>query len=676
MFSYGYSENILLDKRGLVYLLGVNEDSGGDSNGSGKSSIFNSICELLFLENPTGVKGDALINTMWDKGMAGRLIFTNKKGETYRVTYCRKWKENYYEIDNDTCTAYLGTNLFLDKKDGENWIDFRGAGMPDTSKKLLEVVGISYDRFLSIAYMSPRTGDKFLRGTNKDRIDLLSEITDIKVWDSILASCRAKKKELTSKVLGINDALSYERGALNILENQLVCSKDYDYTGVLAEVDKKLEETKTNWRVANYKLRQLQFQLEQCKSNRDNLYNKEKIDKISEEISELNKEITKRQNSLLAVNVVEDNKELKAELDRVLKSIGEVKGEINSLSGGNNSILLKSTNCPLCGSVISKGVKNGLDSKLRDLKKEYSRLENDYDSIQKDIIFFKESIIKKQEKEKNEIITKIEILRDSLAKKTEVLDVERKSYLNYDNEIWGLSSQINEVNRQLSNYVSEGSGLKAKKENIELSLKNIENLKSQISDKYAIINSYASQAALFADEVSNYDWLIENIPFIKLHKLSMFMNEISEFVNNYFVSIGDPIRVNITSFDAKVKKRNAADIKDLWKSEIKIEIEEGRKKIPLMLYSDGELSKISIAIVIALHEIARSVGQGCNILILDEIFSYLDSANSQKLANSVPKLFSIGTVIFTDNSGYVNNLISFDEVWTVRKKDGVTSLKI
>ncbi|MCU0680573.1 MAG: hypothetical protein MUF50_04705, partial [Planctomycetes bacterium] len=165
-------------------------------------------------------------------------------------------------------------------------------------------------------------------------------------------------------------------------------------------------------------------------------------------------------------------------------------------------------------------------------------------------------------------------------------------------------------------------------------------------------------------------------PFIKLHKLSMFMNEISEFVNNYFVSIGDPIRVNITSFDAKVKKRNAADIKDLWKSEIKIEIEEGRKKIPLMLYSDGELSKISIAIVIALHEIARSVGQGCNILILDEIFSYLDSANSQKLANSVPKLFSIGTVIFTDNSGYVNNLISFDEVWTVRKKDGVTSLKI
>jgi hypothetical protein len=54
MFSYGLSNTINLLNRGLVHLVGVNDDKGGDSNGAGKSSLFNAICELLFQENPTG----------------------------------------------------------------------------------------------------------------------------------------------------------------------------------------------------------------------------------------------------------------------------------------------------------------------------------------------------------------------------------------------------------------------------------------------------------------------------------------------------------------------------------------------------------------------------------------------------------------------------------------------
>ena len=52
MFSFGGCQDINLVGKGLVNLLGVNKDQHADSNGSGKSSLFNSVCEILYQENP------------------------------------------------------------------------------------------------------------------------------------------------------------------------------------------------------------------------------------------------------------------------------------------------------------------------------------------------------------------------------------------------------------------------------------------------------------------------------------------------------------------------------------------------------------------------------------------------------------------------------------------------
>jgi hypothetical protein len=63
-------------------------------------------------------------------------------------------------------------------------------------------------------------------------------------------------------------------------------------------------------------------------------------------------------------------------------------------------------------------------------------------------------------------------------------------------------------------------------------------------------------------------------------------------------------------------------------------------------------------------------------MLMDEIFSFVDVGNSQKIANSLANFLNKGTVFLTDNSGSVNNLINFDQVWVARKKNGQTMLEI
>jgi len=176
-------------------------------------------------------------------------------------------------------------------------------------------------------------------------------------------------------------------------------------------------------------------------------------------------------------------------------------------------------------------------------------------------------------------------------------------------------------------------------------------------------------------DLSVMEWLISNIPFVKLHRMSVAMSHLSELVNRYLSEMGDTVRVNLSSFREKKSGKGAGDVKDLLKSEIKVEVVDGGKNIDPRLYSDGETSKISNALIRALHDLATSAGHGCNLVLLDEIFSFVDASNSQRLAESFKDVVA-GTTLVTDNSGHVSNLMEFNEVWTARKTNGMTVLEV
>ena len=674
MFSYGRSENVNLLNRGLVHLVGCNEDKGGDSNGAGKSSLFNAICELLFRENPTGEKGDSLINTVWGKGFAGRIMFTNWEGVHYRVTYCRKWKDHFYPVDNDNQTQYIGTGLFLDKFDDGVWRDARGSGMPETHKKIVEIVGMTYKEFLSIAYMTHRVGSQFLRGTNKERMDILSGITGIEAWDTILDKCRSEKKSFNAKINDLGERVAFEQGSVQTLKEQLQGQQSFDWDRHIKGLESSLGECRLKWKDRSTKLKELEDSIKDLQIKRDASYNKDKVDEINREVETIKRTLSIEENKLrMPINVNADAS-LQEAFNSTVTELGSLQGELRALKGGSAS-LLDIDSCPVCESKITESKKTKILTKINGLEANIDLLEKK--KVEQKTEVDRDLAEKKTEEEtkKNEIHIKVNELREQINAKYRLIQEEQELYTKLEGEIQVVRNRLPDLNSELNQLQAEGAQLKAQIEQAKVSVSNITALEGQIHEKERQIGFFNTEINEVNFELSKYLWLIDNIPYIKLHKMSRAMTEISELCNQYFDEMGESIRINISSFDEKVKKKNAADIKDLMKSEVKVDITDGSKHISPKLYSDGELSKVSLAIIRSLHEMARKSGQGCNVMLMDEIFSFVDMGNSQKIAQSLSNFLSKGTVLLTDNSGSVNNLINFDHVWVARKKEGQTVIE-
>jgi DNA repair exonuclease SbcCD ATPase subunit len=256
------------------------------------------------------------------------------------------------------------------------------------------------------------------------------------------------------------------------------------------------------------------------------------------------------------------------------------------------------------------------------------------------------------------------------------IKLERDIHSSYVIKIKDVDVTIRGLHDEQAKFKVKGLDHKNKIEQANKSIEQLKAAEAQIEEKTLHLDFFTKEIAEIQGNLDVFLWLIDNIPFIKLHKMSVAMAEISDLANEYLEDLGDSMRISITSFEHKTRQKNAADVKALMKSDVKIEIVDGSKNISPKLYSDGETSKISVAIIRALNELARKYGQGCNLMLLDEIFSFVDTNNSQKIASSMSKLLKKGTVFVTDNSGSVKDLIDFDHTWVARKRLGQTELEV
>ena len=676
MFSYGLCDTIHVLNKGLIYLEGVNEDKGGDSNGSGKTSFFNSICELLFMENPTGEKGDSIINSVWDKGMAGRILFTNYKGEHYRITYCRKWKGPLYPADNDNQVQYIGTGLFLDYHDGGIWRDFRGSGIPDTHKRILSIIGMTYSQFLAISYMSHRAGNQFLRGTNKERMDLLSGITGIEEWDSILEECRSKKKILNSQISNFEQHVSFEQGVVQTLQEQFQHAKVFDWELHITNLEDKLKGQKTTWKLTQAKIDQFVYQIGDLKKKQALSFNKERVDRIQKEIDSLNLELKKvERNFSGGYFQVSFDEILQKTLHTINSDLFKTKGILSAYLGEAGSIL-DLEECPTCKSKITKAKKAVITSRVSELQKTIGELSKEVLKVKTELEQDFDRKKREAEDARGEMVNEANQIRLSIQQKVEENNKEYAAFVAFEPDIQNYQNQMYTLQKLLQTCETDGISIKSQIESAQKTVLDIKALEERIQEKKIHVVFYENEANTVKKDLNIYLWLIDNIPYIKLHKLSTAMGNISDLCNKYFMDMGDSLRINLTSFEEKVKKKNAADVKDLMKSEIKVEITDGSKNIPPKLWSDGELSKVSLAVVWSLHSMANLSGQGCNVMLMDEVFSFVDSNNSQKIATSLSNSLKKGTVFLTDNSGSVKDLLNFDHLWTARKSNGQTVVEV
>lgn len=193
-----------LTNQGIVLVKGVNDwEENSKSNGSGKSSLFESIVWAIYGQTSNGISDPT--NRYLDNGCYVKLVFSI---DDTNYTILRSIKHKEY-----------GTSLSV-TRDGD---DISGRNKTDTEKIIKQdIIPVNKDIFLSTIFLSQGFSNRISLlspSGRKERIETLSgnsaqvEIFKDKVSD--------KKQEISDNISSVSNDISYERGKISTIDRQI-----------------------------------------------------------------------------------------------------------------------------------------------------------------------------------------------------------------------------------------------------------------------------------------------------------------------------------------------------------------------------------------------------------------------------------------------------------------------
>jgi len=161
------TQAIDFDKGHLTLVLGENLDLGGDDsgsrNGTGKTTIVNSLSYAIYGQALTNIKKDNLINKINSKGMLVTVSF-EKDGIDYHIERGRKPNT---------------LNLYIDGQEQENVEDSESQGdSRETQKAIEEIFGMSHDMFKHLVALNTYT-EPFLSMRANDQRMIIEQLLGI-----------------------------------------------------------------------------------------------------------------------------------------------------------------------------------------------------------------------------------------------------------------------------------------------------------------------------------------------------------------------------------------------------------------------------------------------------------------------------------------------------------------
>ena len=683
LFCYAQHDTIELDNQGLTLLEGINKDRSSDSNGAGKTSVFNSITQILFDRNPSGCSGESVVNKTYGRYCA-KLEFLDGDGVRWRIIYTRKWKkqDKYPSSEygqpsewHNLGYRYTGTDVYLERWDGHLWKDERttnDAGearleMKATRKKILDIIQLSYEQFLSVAYLAQQQSLKFVTGTHKDRLQVLSELCDLSIWDE--RGQKAKNKiQIYEAEIGRMEATiegakqvggqlkEPDPDYVNTLNTNLVSiqNKISLIDSALDASYKALDHHRTNIEsLRQYSvdtlatIRGLVLSKEECR---------ERLNACAKMANDKYHEIRSRPRPIIAYNNDSTTSELRGQIQ--IK-----KMDLEQLIGASGQ-------CPRCRSYVST------DHLLRQrelILMEISEIENKISILNKeteeavksweqDVLKELDIVSEKTSNEKHSIEAEIQIIQDAIDVSNETLKSIKvqESQIGPDPNI-----EINTLMRNRMNMLSA-------KNVTQLEINALHTQNTQWREYQDIVSTTNTKLTTRKVDLQ-YMKVIEKYfgdRGIKSHKLGVLLSMLNQLVQNYMdILTDDSVNVWVTPFKSNSDGGISTDIQ--------IMVREGQKEgVPFDLYSGGERQQMVLAFTGAFWQLATQQGSGVNILCLDEIFGPLDENAGSAVFNFLDKMRSNGksSIFVVTHNTNIKHLMNWDQKWVITKSGHVSTL--
>lgn len=450
---------------------------------------------------------------------------------------------------------------------------------------------LPYDLFVALTYMSPKYKLPFFSETDKYRKEFINKcFSDLNVYLEPANALTEYGKEINGKLIGLNQY----RAMLEKELNEPIYPEKEEIPCQAPIKDTKKE----------YELRKIIEEAEE----KINVYNKEKY--LYDDLIRQQKSLTVKE-VLPVFNYDEYN---------------QIKYKINELKNEKEKLLKieEYATCPTCGAKLDKEKTKeriiDITTKLSNyvyIFNEMTAIKNKYEEVNKKLeklrevneklnsfnFTYSEEEIKKLEREKTNAENDLEKLEKEYQKK-------------YDEYL-----KIREENLKIRAWNNEQRLKKKRKEEVKQKLKELDEEKNMLNKEIAyikVLQEVFSPKGLFA------------------YKLPERLELLNEQVNS--------ILLNLTSQFQIVFK--------VIKEKIEVFLLKNGKEYPVENCSEGEYTRISLALLLALrHILSISQGLKLNILFLDEIFGSLDLLGRAKLFD-IMKDFNLNVLLVSHSSFY------------------------
>lgn len=616
MFSRIQAENLFswgrLDYNipaGISLIDGFNHDDN-TSEGSGKSSIPNILCWVLYGKIPKDVKIEEVVK---DGAKSGAGVVELESGHLI----LRSRRPNDLRIINPDGSESLG-------KDAKE------------TQKLIEIlIGMSYDTFCQGVYFAQNYPQKFITANEADKAKILSELQDLTIYDRARKSVHDKEKSLDFEVEILKRSL---RSKEEFLENneEMLSKINAIIKGFYNTLEIRKKELLRKFSQEEVKRAEMEVIL--TSSNSKNL--KEQISQHKEMVEELKKNLYGIATAIQQVNrSVEKKEELERRFKKNENYILDFQNELKDLRKSEGL-------CPTCGSTFDSPEHKKL------LHKNIEKLSLRIDSHVKDrnLIVAELSIVnaekdvealKTESVEISQETKKIEkVLRD-LETEERDLHVLKKAFATTELNLLDLRGELNKLDSSKPSLEMETQqNLREKCTNTR---EEVKTLKDKISELYEKQVKYRVLAAEFKSLKSKiFSDLLEEIS----RKSTELASELFE------VSIA--IKFFNESEDGEVSKIQTEVILD------------GNKR-SLGLLSGGQARRVQLSVDLALSKIiATRSTKPCNFRILDESFKDLSLSSMEKMIILLKGL--AGSTLVIEHNPLIKSIV--DSTFFVDYRDG------
>ena len=600
MFSYGQNNEIDLNANKITQLTAP--------NGSGKSSVALILQELLYSKNIKSIKKADILNRYTKNDTWSGKIEFSVDNQDYGVEVKRTKNQSKIQFY---------------QQNGSNTVDLTEHKIPDTYKKIQELIGLDFEIFSQLTYQSSTDLLEFLKATDTNRKKFLINLFNLEKYPNIGEVIKMKLSE--------SEKLSYK------LDGEMKSIKDFLDEAVIEEKQKlievpKVEESKrTNLAKAQNEFNEYESL---CKKiDKNNLYIKDR-DKLEFDVS-----------------LAQPN-----ESTALYDGRARIKEEITGLSIHQKNLekslknLDTSDKCYACGQTIDNSQSVMLQS-----------------NIEEDLFKTKGTSI--------ELSTSIEKVQK------EINEYEKKVH------DWELNTKSIEKFEQLSQFIDDSipatypdfNTLKNEIQVLKDELKNQEYKREEAIESNEKIKSHNTKVDtlieqkryfLARQELLNNDILklkskIKNLNILRkafsttgivAFKLENLTKELETVINEYLSDLSDGQFQVI--FRLNGEKLNI------------VVINNGQES-PIETVSGGEFSRIQTAILLAIRNVLSKIGGNyINLLFLDEITGVLDEAGKEKLIEILQEEDNLN--IFLISHDFTHPLI--DKI-SINKKDNVSYIE-